>query len=486
MDAFLKAIEGGGGQVISLHEIAADEARRAAQELQDVAAFLEQAVQRLLDSGRSKPLAANALVDKKGRWDHSGLQVEPLREAAATLEKHPLRGATAATLLARAEVVSQLRETLRSENWAALARLLKTFSSEQRQLDEVQSAAQEMEDMRAATEIELKEALQAGKSVKIIGAKTTLSTKEWYVAVTWDHSGLAEGIARLEASVDFLVSFPEQKAGMDKLLAQAAHALAVRKLVRDADWAGLRAQLEREDDGLNGQMDESVTGWQELLCEELRVATGSPPKPGVPGVAPDQKALGKHLAAANLRGLLPQEAPVFKALAVYIDPPEYLIDLDHPEGDVYPDDSGEVVLTVKVRGASTYRWLKNSVQLKEGADNGRIVGVEGASLTFKNIVGRDVDQKVWCEATNKWGTVKSRVVSLRLPDEKRTAKKQFDNDVQESYAAQEKKKAQMQRDLQKQAQVGSLKDMDRLVADKPLLKKGESINDGLRQISGGI
>jgi len=224
-----------------------------------------------------------------------------------------------------------------------------------------------------------------------------------------------------------------------------------------------------------------VTAWQELLSEELRVATGGR------GVAANQPALKELLAAANVRGMTPQEQPVFKALAVYIDPPEYLVDLDHPDGDAFPDpESGAVVLTVRVRGAKTFRWLKNSVAMKENADGGRITGVEGPTLTFKSIVGRDVDQKVWCEATNKWGTTKSKVVHLRLPDEKRAAPKHIENDVQLSYAAQDKLKQATMRDLTKATHLGSLKDMDKLLEEKPLLKAQVSISDGLKAHSGTL
>jgi len=79
------------------------------------------------------------------------------------------------------------------------------------------------------------------------------------------------------------------------------------------------------------------------------------------------------------------------------------------------------VLTVKVRAATTLRWLKNGVELKDGADGGRITGVTTEQLTFAKILGRDTDQKVWCEATNKWGTVKSKIVYLRIPNEERSA-----------------------------------------------------------------
>jgi hypothetical protein len=48
-----------------------------------------------------------------------------------------------------------------------------------------------------------------------------------------------------------------------------------------------------------------------------------------------------------------------------------------------------------------------------------IAGVTTETLSFSKIVGRDTDQKVYCEATNKWGVVKSKVVYLRISDEAR-------------------------------------------------------------------
>ena len=50
-----------------------------------------------------------------------------------------------------------------------------------------------------------------------------------------------------------------------------------------------------------------------------------------------------------------------------------------------------------MRGASTLRWLKNGVELKEGADGGRIKGVHTPTLLITRLVGRDTDQKVWCD-----------------------------------------------------------------------------------------
>jgi hypothetical protein len=117
--------------------------------------------------------------------------------------------------------------------------------------------------------------------------------------------------------------------------------------------------------------------------------------------------------------MLPVEKPVHKALAVFIDPPEFVADL--PNDDVYPGSAGSVTLKVRVRGATEIHWVKNDITLKEGADKGRILGVTTPELTITHILGRDANQKVWCIASNKWGKVESRRVTLRIASEEAEA-----------------------------------------------------------------
>jgi hypothetical protein len=262
--------------------------------------------------------------------------------------------------------------------------------------------------------------------------------------MSWDHTDLTANLSRLERALDQARSFPNQKEGLDQLFGESGHALAIRKCLVASDWGGLRALLEREDGTSLGKINEAGMAWQELLTVELLDAVGGRGKP------PSQPKLKEGLAQAHARGMLPTEEPVFKALDKFIDPPEYLINLEYPGDDVYPDpETGQVKLTIKVRGAKSYRWLKNSVALREGADGGRITGVEGPELTLWKLVGRDCDQKVWCEATNKWGTVKSKVVHLRLPEEERKPGVVYDNDVSLSYAQQEALKEKHKKEMQK-------------------------------------
>ena len=405
-----------GGTTSPLHESAAEEVKRACQELRDIAERLEGDVRHHLAAGRSKPNPS----DKRGFWDHSELATEPLSGAAAKLAAYPLKSEAMEALLPRVAAIVKLRTVLMGMQWGELASLFKagSLSGELAEMDEVVNAGKELEEMRAATEAELKEALlSSGRSVKVVGAKPVrvVTTGDFYYPLEWQHAGMEEGLERLAAAVDAVQKFPEQRAGIDDLLAEATHAAAIRKLILASDWAGLRKALEAADAaaGPAAAMEENMLAWQELLTYELIKACGGR------GVASDQAALKSGLEEANVRGLLPHDAPVFRALDKFIDPPEYQIDLDYPEGDVFPDDGGKVVLIVKVRGATTLRWLKNSIEIREGADNGRITGSHSETLTFNSIVGRDTDQKVWCEATNKWGMVKSKEVTIRLHDEDR-------------------------------------------------------------------
>ena len=64
--------------------------------------------------------------------------------------------------------------------------------------------------------------------------------------------------------------------------------------------------------------------------------------------------------------------------------------------------------------SSRYRY-KNEIALKEGADGGRISGVASDTLVFSQLLGRDRNQKLWAVAKNKWGTVKTREVTIRVP-----------------------------------------------------------------------
>jgi hypothetical protein len=48
-------------------------------------------------------------------------------------------------------------------------------------------------------------------------------------------------------------------------------------------------------------------------------------------VPSDQAGLKVALAQAAVRGLLPHEAPVFRALDKFIDPPEFQIDLEYDD-----------------------------------------------------------------------------------------------------------------------------------------------------------
>lgn len=116
--------------------------------------------------------------------------------------------------------------------------------------------------------------------------------------------------------------------------------------------------------------------------------------------------------------MLPIEKPVYQALGVFIDPPEFVTNLPKPNGsspiEVAPDADGKLVLSVKVRGATTLQWTKNGIALKEGADGGRISGVATPTLTLAKMLNRDENQKLQCVAKNKFGIVKSHEVTIRL------------------------------------------------------------------------
>ena len=83
--------------------------------------------------------------------------------------------------------------------------------------------------------------------------------------------------------------------------------------------------------------------------------------------------------------------------------------------EAHPDAEGRVRLSIQVRNATSLQWVKNGINLKEGADGGRIMGVDKPELLITRLLGRDKDQKVWCVAKNKWGTVQSKQIILRVP-----------------------------------------------------------------------
>ena len=117
--------------------------------------------------------------------------------------------------------------------------------------------------------------------------------------------------------------------------------------------------------------------------------------------------------------MLPVEKPVYVALAVFIDPPEFVLNLPPPDAEGSPlevgaDASGRIRLTVKVRGAKELQWVKNGIALKEGADGGRISGVTTTSLLLSHMLPRDDKQELQCVAKNKFGVVKSNKVKIRL------------------------------------------------------------------------
>jgi len=306
----------------------------------------------------------------------------------------------------QADLIVSLRKVLLASDWAALSTLLSaTTDATLQQLDEVRGATQELDDARAATEAEVTEALASGRSLKVIGAKKMKNArygdKEYWVPVEWDHSGLEMGIRRLSRAVEAAHKFPTPLEGAKELFATAEIALKLRKLVHERAWKQLGAALEGMTSLAEQRLDEVTTAWQEYLCWELERAT----------TALDQPALKLALAKATSVGMLPVEKPVDRALAVFIDPPEYILNLR--EGDVYPGNDGKLVLRVKVRGAHTIHWVKNGINLREGADGGRIKGVDSQELTITHLLGRDKDQKVWMIATNKFGTVESNKVQLR-------------------------------------------------------------------------
>ena len=184
--------------------------------------------------------------------------------------------------------------------------------------------------------------------------------------------------------------------------------MQVRFLVQCEKWDQLLALLDGLTIPSHMVHDEVVMARQEYLTGALEEATRSL----------DQAVLKKCLAMATGAGMLPCEKPVYQALQVFIDPPEYVINLpkELKPGTPYelgPDADGQIVLTVKVRGSQNLHWTKNGIALKEGADGGRIKGVETPVLTITKMLGRDEGMKLQCIAKNKFGTVKSNEVKVR-------------------------------------------------------------------------
>ena len=92
----------------------------------------------------------------------------------------------------------------------------------------------------------------------------------------------------------------------------------LRTLIAEDNYPELGKALEGISDAAQRRLDEVGMAWQEFLCWELERAS-KPPS--------DQVALKSALARATAVGMLPVEKPVHKALAVFIDPPEFVADL---------------------------------------------------------------------------------------------------------------------------------------------------------------
>ena len=246
-----------------------------------------------------------------------------------------------------------------------------------------------------------------------------------------------EGVERLKKAVATVSAFPgvKERQGIGPLLELASLIARVRTLILKTDaaalvktnpWEELLQCLEAITIPSHLLNDEVVMARQEYLTYELERASK----------ALDQKALKVGLAMATSAGMLTCEKPVYHALGVFIDPPEFVINLPKPpvEGipvEVGPDASGELHLKVKIRGAKTIQWMKNGIALKEGGDGGRVTGVEGQELNFSKMFGRDEGMLLQCVAKNKFGIVKSHIIKVRLgaapidslppPEEKRSS-----------------------------------------------------------------
>jgi len=382
------------------HELVTDELRRASQELEEMAVIQEEALMECLKNGRSvrRPTSLG------GGWDHSKLSTQELLLAADALRAFPLQRPTAAPLLKNAAFVSSLRDLLKQRNWARLKSVLDSCEPELRNLEEAVAAASEFEETRQLIEDELSSALVSGRSLKQIGKKTMLSfaDKSYVVDVTWDHSGLKDGMERLSAAVAAAEAFPQPSGKSRQLVNSAALSAKIRKIIYGGELGELRTLFATVKDKDLLRTEEVEMAWQEYLCMELERATKKK----------DQAALKEGLALAAAHGMLPVEKPMHKALEVFIDPPQII---HEPYPEAIPGPDGRVHIEVTVRNATSLQWVKNGIALKEGADGGRIMGVHKPELIITHLLGRDKDQKVWCVAKNKWGSAQTQQVILRVP-----------------------------------------------------------------------
>ena len=390
-----------------LHELCAEEMRHAGVEMQDHLAHLEASMRAALEQHRSKRVASGSA------WDHKDLSVGELNEASATLRAFPLQSTTAVGLVRLGELVATVREKLLAQSWGELCALLESVSDAVLlQNDEVRAATLEVEEMRTRVIGDLSDAMSAGRSLKVVGKKVNVFVdKTYFLPIAWDHSGLSGGLAGLKAAVNAVGAFPgvSDKPEVGPMLTLATLLLRLRTLIAAEQWSELLDALDAISLPSHLTHDEVLMARQEYLTVELERAAH----------ALDQKALKKALAMATGAGMLPVEKPVYRALGVFIDPPEYILNLRPPSSDgalheVMPAADGRIVLTVKVRGATSLQWNKNGIALKEGADGGRISGVAAEVLTFSRTLGRDENQKLQCVAKNKFGVVKSHEVKIRL------------------------------------------------------------------------
>jgi len=411
-------------QAAPLHDLCADEARKAGLELQDNLARLENLLKASLSARRSRRPASQEVagtVWSTAAWDHSDLSAAELRAAMAALRAFPLQGPSTGSLLKLADYVVRLREALAANAWGEVYALLNGVSDgDLTQNDEVRSAGMELEAMRVFVEAELRASLEAGRSLKIVGkAVKVFVDKSHFLPISWDHSSIKEGLDRLNAAHAQVSSFPgvSDREGVPSLLELAALLARLRKLLLSTEasallksdpWEALGSALEAINLPSHLVHDEVIMCRQEYLQHELEKATKSLHQP----------SLKRNLAMATAAGMLPVEKPVYQALGVFIDPPEYVINLPKPkvEGvpiEVGPDESGQLILKVKIRGAKTIQWNKNGIALKEGADGGRIQGVNGVVLTMSKMFPRDDQMVLQCVAKNKFGVVKSNPIKTR-------------------------------------------------------------------------
>ena len=225
-----------------LHELCAEEVRRASLELQDQLAMLEAAVRSSLDAHRSKRPTGG------GAWDHSELSVDALQEAMVALRGFPLHGASTASLLKVGEFVVRVRKLLAASAWGELCSVLATTAdSELMQNDEVRAAGIEVEEMRQQVVAHLSGAIELGRSLKIVGKKVNVFVdKSYFLPITWDHSGIADGIVKLRAAVGSVGAFPgvAEREGVGPMLELASLLLKLRQMIDKEDWAALGAALD--------------------------------------------------------------------------------------------------------------------------------------------------------------------------------------------------------------------------------------------------